>query len=87
MPNDWPDVRVVAAEALAWLGDAPAALHVLTEVIQTGNPHEALAAQNAIDFLREAGHISLEEARDSMSGRTFSEPADRIPNYLLNLSE
>ncbi len=85
--DDWPDVRVVAAEALAWLGDAPAALHVLTEVIQTGNPHEALAAQNAIDFLREAGHISLEEARASMSGRTFSEPADRIPNYLLNLSE
>ena len=44
--DDWPDVRVVAAEAVAHLGGQEAAVKAVATVLTSGNLHEALAAQN-----------------------------------------
>jgi len=54
-------------------------------VLTSGNLHEALAAQNSLDFLREAGHVTLARAQDLVRDLKFGEPADRIPKYLLSL--
>ncbi len=61
------------------------AVATLDAVLKGGNLHEALAAQNALDFLREAGHVTLARAQDLVRGLEFGEPADRIPRYLLEL--
>jgi N-sulfoglucosamine sulfohydrolase len=83
--DEWPDVRVVAAEALAHLGEAAAAAAAIAAVIKTGNPREVLAAQNALDFMWQAGTISLAQAKELVRDTKFAEPADRIPEYLLGL--
>ena len=83
--DEWPDVRVVAAEALAHLGEQEAAAAAIAAVIKASNLREALAAQNALDFMRLAGHVTLAQAQDMVRGLKFSEPADRIPAYLLGL--
>ena len=85
LDDDWADVRVAAAEAIAHLGEQEAAIATLDAVLKGGNLHEALAAQNALDFLREAGHVTLARAQDLVRGLEFGEPADRIPRYLLEL--
>ncbi|MBE0545954.1 MAG: sulfatase-like hydrolase/transferase [Verrucomicrobia bacterium] len=82
--DEWPDIRVVAAEAIAHLGEPAAAVETIATVLQTGNTHEALAAQNALDFMRQAGFVPLAQARDLVRNLKFSEPGDRIPRYLLN---
>jgi N-sulfoglucosamine sulfohydrolase len=83
--DEWADVRVAAAEALAHLGDEAAAVATIAEVLKTGNPHEALAAQNALDFMREAGWVTLARAQDLVRDLKFSEPGDRIPRHLLGI--
>ncbi|HPM79376.1 MAG TPA: sulfatase-like hydrolase/transferase [Candidatus Anammoximicrobium sp.] len=85
LTDDWVDVRVVAAEAVAHVGEQEAAIKTLGEVLTSGNLHEALAAQNSLDFLREAGHVTLARAQDLVRDLKFGEPADRIPKYLLSL--
>jgi N-sulfoglucosamine sulfohydrolase len=85
LSDDWADVRVVSAEAVAHLGEEEAALKTLAAVLSSGNLHEALAAQNALDFLREAGRVTLDRAQDLVRAMKFAEPADRIPRYLLEL--
>lgn len=84
LADEWPDVRVAAAEALAHLGEVEAAIEVIGAVIRTGNPHEVLAAQNALDFLWQAGRVPLARAQSLVRDLTFAEPADRIPRHLLN---
>ena len=76
-------MRVVAAEALGLLGETEAALRALAAVLANGNLYEALAAQNALDGLWQAGHIELAAALESVRGRSFPEPGDRIPRYWL----
>lgn len=85
LTDDWADVRVIAAEAIAHLGEQEAALKTLEEVLQHGNLHEALAAENSLDFLREAGCVSLARAQEMVKTLEFGEPANRIPRYLLEL--
>jgi arylsulfatase A-like enzyme len=85
LSDDWFDVRVVAAEAVANLGDQESALETLATVLTRGNLHEALAAQNSLDFLREARLVPLLRAQELVRGLKFGEPADRIPRYLLEL--
>jgi N-sulfoglucosamine sulfohydrolase len=58
-------VRVVAAEAIAHLGEREAAVKTIAAVLKTGNLHEALAAQNALDFLWQAGLVPLSRRRTS----------------------
>jgi N-sulfoglucosamine sulfohydrolase len=83
--DDFFDVRVMAAEAAGQLGAHEAAAETLEGVLKRGNLHEALAAQNAIDFLHQSGHMTLLRAQQLVRGLTFGEPADRIPQYLLEL--
>lgn len=82
------DVRVVAAEAVAFLGEKDKALAVVTAVVKEGNDYEALAAQNALDFMWKAGNITLAQAQKALKNlRIKKEPNDRIPNYLLSEKE
>lgn len=83
--DEWPDVRVVAAEAIAHLGEKEAAATAIANVLRTGSLHEALAAQNALDFMWQAGTIPLAAAQGMVRELKFGEPADRIPRYLLSL--
>lgn len=85
LDDGWADVRIAAAEAIAHLGEAEAALRTIAAVLEGGNLHEVLAAQNALDFLREAGLVALQRAQDLVRGSKLPEPADRIPRYILEL--
>lgn len=84
--DEWPDVRVAAAEALAWIQEDRVGLATLKEVISNGNAHETLAALNALDFLTDAGHVPLGEAQAVVRGLSFKEPAGRIQRRLLERS-
>jgi N-sulfoglucosamine sulfohydrolase len=85
LADEWGEVRVVAAEAVAYLGGKDAALRTIATVLKSSNPHEALAAQNALEFMWKAGHAGLEEVQNLVRDLTFSEPGDRIPGYLLSI--
>ena len=78
------DVRVVAAEAVAFLGEKEAALSVVTEVVKKGNAYESLAALNALDFMWKAGNITLAQAQNAVKKLNMKEPNNRIPEYLLS---
>ncbi|MEX1049757.1 MAG: sulfatase-like hydrolase/transferase [Akkermansiaceae bacterium] len=84
LEDDSADVRVAAAEAISYLGEADAAVKTIAGVLRNGNPHEVLAAQNALDFMWQAGHVSLPEAKRLMVGTKSREPGDRIPRYFLD---
>jgi N-sulfoglucosamine sulfohydrolase len=75
------DVRVAAAEAVAHLDERDAAVETLADVVRDGNSHEILAAQNALDFLREAGLITKSQLLAIVAKQKYKEPADRIPQY------
>lgn len=81
--DEWPDVRVVAAEALAHLDEKDAAVKTIAAVLKTGNLHEALAAQNALDFMWQAGNVTLAQAQTLLRDLKLPEPGDRIPRHLL----
>lgn len=81
--NDaWLDVRGVAAEALAHLGDKEAARKALADVLKEGNLHEALAAQNSVEYLWRARLLTKKEALELLDSRKLAEPGDRIPALL-----
>jgi arylsulfatase A-like enzyme len=82
--DEWPDVQAVAAEAIAHLGENDAAVNTIAAVLKNGNLHESLAAQNALDFLWQAGLVPLAQAQELVRDLKFSEPGDRIPRYLLS---
>lgn len=84
LADESADVRVVAAEAMAYLGETEAAVQTIAGVLANGNRYEALAAQNALDFMHQAGHVTLARAQELVRGSKFPEPGDRIPRYLLD---
>ena len=84
LQDDSKDVRVIAAEALAYLGEKDSALAVVKDVIETGSLYESLAALNALDFMWKAGHVTRDEARAAVKNLKTKEPNDRIPKYLLS---
>ena len=85
LDDDWADVRIAAAEALGYLGEREAGLEALDGVLQQGNLYEKLAALNTLDFMRQAGHVSLARAQAMVKDLDLGEPAGRIPSYLLGL--
>lgn len=85
MADDRLDVRVVAAEALGYLGETPAAAEALQGVLKNGNTYEILAALNTLEYMWRAGQIPLPQVQQMVQGLKLSEPADRIPGYLLGL--
>lgn len=80
--DPWADVRVVAAEAIVRLGGKEPALKTIARVLESGNLHEVIAAQNALDFLCHDGLVTLAEARALLRGSRLPEPGNRIPEYL-----
>ncbi|TDU69373.1 arylsulfatase A-like enzyme [Prosthecobacter fusiformis] len=84
LQDESKDVRVVAAEALAYLGEKEAALATVTDVIKNGELYESLAALNTLDFMWKSGHATLAEAKKTVRGLNMKEPNDRIPKYLLS---
>jgi arylsulfatase A-like enzyme len=84
LADEWTDVRVVAAESLAHLGGAADAAKVVVAALKSANPHEALAAQNTLEYMWRAGHVPLAAAQDAVRGLTFGEPGNRIPQFLLD---
>ncbi|QDU26462.1 Choline-sulfatase [Anatilimnocola aggregata] len=84
LDDEWLDVRVVAAEAIGMLGEREVARQTIADVLKNGNKQEALAAQNALDFMWKAGTVTLPQAQSLVRDLQFSEPADRIPRYLLS---
>ena len=85
LKDEWADVRVAAAEALGYLGSSGAALEALRPVLRSDNLYEALAALNTLDFMWQAGHVSLPDAQELVKDLPLGEPADRIPRYLLGI--
>lgn len=85
LEDEWFDVRVVAAEAIAHAGEPEPAIAALSKVVREGNPYEVLAAENSLDFLREADLVSVDRAQELVRDMKFSEPANRIPRYWLEL--
>ena len=84
LSDDCLDVRVIAAETVGLQGEAEAAVKAINEVLAVGNPYESLAALNALDVLRMAGVISLEQAQEMVRNLKLAEPADRIAQNILN---
>jgi N-sulfoglucosamine sulfohydrolase len=83
--DEWADVRIVAAEALGYHGEATAALKTVSEVARFGQPYEVLAALNTLEYVWRAGHVPLADVQAIVRDLKLAEPADRIPRYLLSL--
>lgn len=82
------DVRTVAAEEIAHLGDPDLGMKTLRSVLDQGNRYEILAAQNAVEYLWRDGLISLDTARDLLvSTSEHEEPLNRIPQLLSNIAQ
>ncbi|QOV88848.1 sulfatase-like hydrolase/transferase [Humisphaera borealis] len=78
------DVRVVAAEALGYIGETEKAVAALQGVLRDGNVYESLAALNTLDFMTGAGHVPLARAQAMVKDLKLAEPADRIQKFILD---
>ena len=83
--DEWGDVRVVAAEALGYHGEAEAGVAALADVVKGSQPYEALAALNALEYMWRAGHVPLARVQGVVRDLKLAEPLDRIPRFLLSL--
>ncbi len=83
--DEFADVRIVAAEALGYHGEATDAVATLAEIISTAQPAEVLAALNTLEFMWRAGHVPLDRVQALVRDLKLAEPADRIPRYLLSV--
>jgi len=72
------DNRVVAAEALAHIGDSDAALSALREVIEEGNEFEVLAALNSLEMLARDHIITVDAIHTLLRGMTFKGLHQRV---------
>ena len=81
MKDDWLDVRIVAAEALSYLGETELAIKTLTPIIKSDEEFLSLAALNALDFMQQAGHISLQRIRKLIEGVSFKTTPERMARY------
>jgi hypothetical protein len=68
LTDDWPDVRLIAAEALAGLGEIGRAVPVVAASVKSEDAYECLAALNTLDFLRGAGHVPLADVQTLAQG-------------------
>jgi hypothetical protein len=84
LTDDWQDVRVVAAEALAYFGNREAAAGTIADALKSENYYESLAAQNALDYMVRSGHVPLAAAQSLVRDLKFPEPDNYLVEYLLN---
>lgn len=83
LADPMPDVRVVAAEALGYIGETEKATAALAEVLQTGEKYEKLAALNTLDYMVGAGNVPLAKAQAMVKDLKLAEPLDRVQKFIL----
>lgn len=85
LKDEWPDVRIAAAEALGFHGDGEAGFAVLVAEMKSSEPYIALTALNAAEYMWRSKHVSLPHLQAAVKELKLGEPAGRIPKYLLSL--
>ena len=81
LKDDWKDIRVVAAEALCYLNETNLALETLEPIIKKEPEYISLAAMNALDFMYQAGHVSLERIHKLLGDTEFKGYPKRMADY------
>jgi len=81
LKDEWADVRVVAAEALSYLGQTDLAIEALGPIIKSDEQYAVLAALNALDFMHEADNVSLGVILGLIEGVKFPSTAARMADY------
>lgn len=79
--DDWDDVRVVAAEALGYLGEADLAVRTMESIIDGKETFASLAALNALDYMQQAGHVSVKRIQQIVKGKRFKDVSGRMVEY------
>jgi len=81
LKDEWMDVRVVAAEALSYLGETDLALRTMKPIIRGKETFATLAALNALDFMLDAGNVSLDRILELIEGLRFKDVSGRMVDY------
>ncbi|MHC4327343.1 MAG: HEAT repeat domain-containing protein, partial [Planctomycetota bacterium] len=81
LKDEWADVRVAAAEALSYLGEADLALRTMKPIIRGKEGFATLAALNALDFMLDAGNVSLDSILELVEGAKFKNVSSRMVDY------
>ncbi|TKJ38141.1 MAG: sulfatase [Planctomycetes bacterium B3_Pla] len=81
LEDDWADVRVAAAEALSYLGETDLALRTMKPIIKGKEGFATLAALNALDFMLDAGNVSLDRILELIEGAKFKNVSSRMVAY------
>ncbi len=81
LDDEWDDVRVVAAEALSYLGETELALDTMKSIIDGEETFATLAALNALDYMMQAGHVSVERIQKMVKGKRFKNVSSRMVDY------
>jgi len=81
LKDEWDDIRVVAAEALSFLGETEPALETMEGVINGKETFATLAALNALDFMLQAGHVSAKRIQGIVKGKRFKDVSGRMVDY------
>lgn len=84
--DKWPVIRVVAAEALSYLGESKLALDTLEPIVQSDVEYDVLAAMNSMDYMMQAGNISPAQINDVMGDTKFKSLPARMAEYFGSLS-
>lgn len=86
LQDEFPDVRIAAAEALGFHGGAEAALAVLAREVRSEERFAVLAALNTLEYMWRAGHLPLARVQDAVRDLKLGEPLDRVPRFLLQVA-
>jgi arylsulfatase A-like enzyme len=78
LKDEWMDIRVVAAEALSYLGETDLALQTMKPIIRGKEGFVTLAALNALDFMLDAGSVSLDRILELVEGTRFKNVSGRM---------
>jgi len=81
LKDEWMDVRVVAAEALSYLGETDLALQAMKPIIGGKEGFATVAALNALDFMLDAGNVSLDQILEIIDGLQFRDVSGRMVEY------
>ncbi|UCE46280.1 MAG: sulfatase-like hydrolase/transferase [Phycisphaerales bacterium] len=81
LEDQWDDIRVVAAEALSYLGETELALGTMKSIIDGKETFATLAALNSLDYMMQAGHVSVEGIQKMVKGKRFKNVSSRMVDY------
>ena len=79
--DEWDDIRVVAAEALGYLGETELALETMQSVIDGEETFATVAALNALDYMMQAGQVSVKRIQAMVKGKRFKNVSGRVVDY------